>query len=168
MKIVKKLSKTSSHSRRSSTELINALSRPKRKRKVLLRPGGQVYHLANIQKEISEIYFNGEVELPITWFGSGKIPKTSILFGSYSHQTGLIKVNRVLDSETFPKCFVAYIVYHEMLHHIYPPKRGKRGRWDIHHEEYKAKEKQFLQYQEAKAFLKTWKKMHLDSRQQQL
>lgn len=127
----------------------------------MLRPYGLVYNLEDIRHNLCDEYFDTPLDLPITWFGSGKIPRTSILFGSYSYQTSLIKVNRVLDSEEFPLFFVRYIVYHEMLHHILPPKKGKRGRWDIHHAAFKEREREFEEYEEAQEFIKHWKKKHL-------
>lgn len=128
-----------------------------RRRKIILRPRGAVYDLDSIGQELSSKYFNVSFSHPITWFGSGKIPKTRVLFGSYSYQTGLIKVNRILDSKKYPLFFIRFIVYHEMLHHFYPPKRGKRGRWDIHHSEFRAREQKFEQYNEVQSFLKEWK-----------
>jgi hypothetical protein len=120
-----------------------------------------VYNLEEILRALYDEYFDVPVFLPITWFGSGNIPRTSILFGSYSCQTSLIKVNRVLDSEEFPLFVIRYIVYHEMLHHLLPPKKGKRGRWDIHHAAFKAREWEFKEYKEAQKFMKHWKKKHL-------
>lgn len=127
---------------------------------MILRPAGRIYHLEEIRDTINAEYFDTPLELPITWFGSGKIPKSSVVFGSYTYEMKLVKVNRVLDREDVPLSFVRYIVFHEMLHHIYPPKRGKRGRRDIHHIEFRTHEQIFRELDQAKAFLKLWRKKH--------
>lgn len=72
----------------------------------------------------------------------------------------MVKVNRVLDREDVPLSFVRYIVFHEMLHHLYPPKRGKRGRRDIHHSEFRTHERRFQEFDQAKAFLRQWRERH--------
>jgi predicted SprT family Zn-dependent metalloprotease len=137
------------------------LLRKKRTKRIILRPFGQVYNLQEIYEQVNEEYFGAKLNLKITWFGRGEtVPKTRITFGSYTPQLKLIKVNRLLDREYIPEFFVRYIVYHEMLHEAFPPKKRKRGTHHIHHSEFKEKEKAFPHYGEVKAFIQRWKDEH--------
>lgn len=140
------------------------IRKKKKKRKIILRPTGNLYNLEQIYHQINEKYFNSQVNAKITWFGRGvRTPKSSITFGSYNHQLQLIKINRLLDTESYPEFFVRYIIYHEMLHNLFPPKRGRRGRRDIHHMEFKEREKDFEEYEQAKTFVRQWKELHFNT-----
>jgi hypothetical protein len=134
-----------------------------KERKRILRPYGKCYDLFEIYRGLNAEYFGEKLDLHISWFGSGKLPKSSILFGSFRAEEKLIKINRVLDEERIPCFFVRYIVYHEMLHAVVPPKRGKNGKWEIHHKEYKERERKFKEFSEAATFLQEWKKKHFAS-----
>ncbi len=147
------------------TSVLNRLfGRKKRKRRtVVLRPYGKLYNLQEIYEELNNEYFDAKLDLRISWFGNGvSVPKTRMLFGSYNHQTKLIKINRLLDRASVPEYFVRYIIYHEMLHDLLPPIRQKNGRRSIHHKEFNAREKQFPDYALAQEFLKKWKKRAID------
>jgi hypothetical protein len=48
---------------------------------------------------------------------------------------------------------VEFVVYHEILHHLYPAFVGESGRTNIHNKEFKTKEKQFSAYDEAKEWI---------------
>lgn len=134
--------------------VIQKLFRPQRKkRNVILRTQGEIYDLQAMYDTLNVEYFDSKLNLNITWFGKGMIPKTRILFGSYDHRFQLIKINRYLDREVVPQHFVRYIIYHEMLHDILPPIRGRNGRRNIHHPEFKRREKTFEEYALARNFL---------------
>ncbi len=136
----------------------------KKKARITLRPKGDLYNLEEIYHQINRDYFDSQVDAKITWFGRGvRTPKSSMTFGSYNHQLKLIKINRLLDSEAYPEFFVRYIVYHEMLHNILPPRRGSRGRRDIHHSDFKEREKAFEEFHQAKEFIKEWRKLHFET-----
>lgn len=141
--------------------LLRLLKPKKRKRRLILRPKGAVYNLQEIYDSLNREYFDAKLNLKISWFGrKEKIPKTKITFGSYNYLHQLIKVHRLLDQKEVPLAFVRYIVYHEMLHNVLPPKRKKRGQNHIHHKNFKAKEKEFKEFSEATAFLKQWREKH--------
>lgn len=97
----------------------------------------------------------GEVrldEIKITWGRRGRGAK-SIRFGSFDFDQRLIRVHPALDRSWVPRFFVVYIVYHEMLHAVYPPAEereaqdGERRR--VHTAEFSRAEKEFPKYQEA-------------------
>ena len=130
-----------------------------RPRKIYLRPQGEHYHLEEIFKRVNADYFEGKLDLKITWFQRRReLPQRRIVLGSYHFRTGLIKVNNYLDQAHIPEYFVTYIVYHETLHHLFRPIKGKRGKRSIHHALFKEHEKRFKEYDRAMAFRKEIRK----------
>ncbi len=86
-------------------------------------------------------------ELHITWGRRGRGTK-SIRFGSYDFDRKLIRIHPALDREFVPRHFVQFIVYHEILHAIFPPKQGN-GRRQVHPPEFRAMERRFPKYEQA-------------------
>jgi hypothetical protein len=121
-----------------------------------LRCRGEFYDLKEILLEVEKKYLGKEFEdLFITFFKKPNYRKFSrITFGSYSSELKLIKINEILDDLFFPKYFVEFIVYHEMLHHIHGEKRGRDGRRSVHTREFREAEKKYSHYEEAKRFEK--------------
>ncbi|HSX04330.1 MAG TPA: hypothetical protein VLG76_06345 [Rhabdochlamydiaceae bacterium] len=124
-------------------------------RTIRLKTQGEHYHLDQIYEKINQHYFEGKLDLKISWFGNHKsVAKRRVILGSYNHRKGLIKIHRVLDHSHIPDYFISFIVYHEMLHHVLPPLWGRYRRRRIHHSEFSAREKQFEEYALAKEFRK--------------
>ncbi len=123
-----------------------------KKRRTLLRSDGEHYDLKGIYDRINTEYFENSLNLNITWFGNKhRVPRSSVRLGSYNPNTKIIKIHRLLDRKQIPGYFVSFVIYHEMLHHILPPvKLG--GRRQIHHAEFKKREKQFQDYALSKNF----------------
>jgi hypothetical protein len=131
----------------------------RKERKIFLVTQGDHHHLEKILNRINTEYFEGKLDLKITWFNRRKSqPLRRIVLGSYYYKLRLIKINRYLDQSHIPDYFVAYIVYHEMLHHVFPPIQGKRGKRSIHHFQFKQQEKKFKEYVQALEFRKTMRK----------
>lgn len=109
----------------------------------------ELYDQLNIQ------YFAGAIQAQIIWFGSATRRASSRrLLGTYNFDKRLIKIHRLLDQPHFPSYFLAYVIYHEMLHERFPPiyKRGRRRR--VHHVSFQEEEKRFADYALAKAWEK--------------
>ena len=125
------------------------LKRPSPKTTAVIDNLGKVYNLQEIYHRLNADYFEKKLDLAITWFGSeDRAAKRRRLLGSYNQKKQLIKIHRLLDNTRFPEYFVSYVVYHEMLHHVCPPKRwGKRR---IHHEDFKVRERKFQDFALAK------------------
>lgn len=116
---------------------------------------GNVYHLQQIYNEINEEYFNNELNLYITWFGkTNRRCRSRVTFGLYHDSLRLIKVNRLLDSPSFPDYLVAYVVYHEMLHHVCPPYYGANGQYYVHTKEFKEREEVFRYFDIAQDWIR--------------
>jgi predicted metal-dependent hydrolase len=121
-----------------------------------LRTRGRVHDLLSILDEVNERHFAGGVtNLLITW-GRKTRPaelekRSTIKLGSYSAPERLIRVHPVLDKEWVPRYFVAYIVYHELLHHLIPAVRVA-GRAVLHSPEFNRREREFRHYERAIAW----------------
>lgn len=120
-----------------------------------LHTQGQVYNLQQIYDELNDEYFNGELNLYITWFGKARRSSSSrITFGLFHDPLRLIKINRLLDNKRFPPYFVAYIIYHEMLHYVCPTYVDEKGLKHIHSKAFKEREKKFRYYKHAQQWIR--------------
>lgn len=130
-------------------------SRRIQKKQVSLDQKGTYHNLQKIYDQVNSEYFAGKVNLPFTWFGKkNRMPRSRFTFGTYNLHSNLVKIHRMLDQPSVPKYCIAFILYHEMLHHILPPCKDWRGRRKIHHAAFIKKEKEFREYKLAQAFLK--------------
>jgi hypothetical protein len=126
----------------------------RRSRGVPLHARGKHHDLLAIFRDLNERYFDGEVNALITWGKRGSKrgeARATIKLGSYSALDRLIRVHPALDRRWVPRYFVAYVVYHEMLHHVVPSSRGA-GRRLLHPPEFLARERGFRQYERALAW----------------
>lgn len=101
----------------------------RRPRAIPLVAKGRVHDLLAIFNELNERYFGGGCHALITWGRGAKRkrgapPRRAIKLGSYGSLERLIRIHPVLDAPWVPRYFVAYVVYHEMLHHMIPSARG--------------------------------------------
>ncbi len=121
---------------------------------------GEYHDLRMIFDELNLRYFDNRIEASITWGARTGRPRrrNSIKMGSYSVEDRLIRIHRSLDRAFVPRFFVAWIVFHEMLHQVHDI-RVKNGRREFHSKEFLADEAQFEHYLEAKA----WERRHLDA-----
>ena len=124
----------------------------KRPRRVAVRTRGEHYDLAAILDEIVARHFsaNAVEGVVITW---GKRPprgrrRRSIRLGTYTHERRLIRIHPALDQEFVPGFFVRFVVFHELLHHVIPP-RTTRGRTIYHTAEFKRRERAHPDYRRA-------------------
>jgi hypothetical protein len=140
----------------------NGFRLARRKRNAPLTTKGRHHDLLKLFAAINDRYFGGSINAVITW---GKkptrpivagCPRKTIKLGSYSGVDRLIRVHPGLDQKWVPRYFVAYIVYHEMLHHVIPGSRGL-GRVNLHPPEFKEREKQFRHFERAMQ----WEKRHV-------
>jgi hypothetical protein len=131
----------------------------RRNRRVPLVTKGKHHDLLALYEKTNGRYFEGTLNVPITWGKRGTSKSRSrktIKLGSYSAVDRLIRVHPALDKKWVPRYFVAYIVYHEMLHHVIPGSRGL-GRVNLHPPEFKERERQYTYFQRAL----DWEKKHV-------
>jgi hypothetical protein len=126
---------------------------PKKPRSIVLRKEGNHFNLQEIYDQVNAQYFEGKVDLHITWFNPKKTRyQRRIMLGCYHKDKKLVKINRVLDQPDIPPYYISFIVYHEMLHHVAPPIIQRFRRRQIHHQEFKDLEKKFQDYALVKEF----------------
>ncbi len=121
---------------------------------------GEYHDLRLIYDELNARYFENKIDAVITWGQRNGTPRrrNSIKMGSYAVEDRLIRIHRSLDRAFVPKFFVAWIVFHEMLHQVHDI-RVKNGRREFHSKEFMADEAMFEHYDEAKR----WERSHLDA-----
>lgn len=121
---------------------------------------GEQHDLRQIYDELNERYFENKIDAAITWGARTGRPRrrNSIKMGSYSVEDRLIRIHRSLDRAFVPRFFVAWIVFHEMLHQVHDI-RVKNGRREFHSKEFLADEAQFEHYDQARM----WERRHLDA-----
>ena len=114
---------------------------PGRERPLLRRHGERAHHLGKHQADARR---------------AASQPRRTIKLGSYTAVDRLIRVHPALDRKWVPRYFVAYIVYHEMLHHVIPASRGI-GRRNLHPPEFSSREREFRYFERAIG----WEKGHI-------
>jgi hypothetical protein len=123
-------------------------------KKVNLRTEGRHHDLSELYDEINRAYFGSTVTAAITW--GTRSPRSAVrkrTVGSYSERSNTIRINPVLDRKDVPACYVAFVVYHEMLHaDMGTALRGKRR--SVHPREFRRREKLFQEYEKAMAWEK--------------
>ena len=134
--------------------------RARRTPPTLILTAGELYDLREIYDELNARYFENKIDAAITWGARTGKPKrrNSIKMGSYSVEDRLIRIHRSLDREFVPRFFVAWIVFHEMLHQVHDI-RVKNGRREFHSKEFLSDESQYAHYDQARH----WERQHLDA-----
>lgn len=118
-------------------------------RNVAVRTLGAHHDLQGIFDTLNSEYFGSSVRARITWGRPSARRRVRIrTLGSYSFSSGLIRINPLLDEKRVPGYFVAFVVYHEMLHAHMGPGRGGARR-SIHPREFREKERLFKDYSRA-------------------
>jgi hypothetical protein len=84
---------------------------------VTCRHQGKYHNLKDVFSSLNREYFQGRVTASITWGSKGPRRRARRrTLGSYSYAINTIRINPVLDSTRYPKYYLEYVVYHEMLH----------------------------------------------------
>ncbi|MGC4087460.1 MAG: hypothetical protein QM756_06135 [Polyangiaceae bacterium] len=127
-----------------------------------LKTQGEVHDLVAILGDLNAEYFGGALsDVLVTWTRRTKRApgraRKSIKLGTYSAVERLVRIHPVLDKPWVPRYFVAFIVYHELLHHVVPAQRVGR-RTLLHSPEFCSREREFRHYERAMA----WERKHID------
>jgi predicted metal-dependent hydrolase len=131
----------------------------RRPRQMNLRTVGRYHDLQAIFDRLNVEHFGGNLQARITWgpvAARGK-RRRSIKMGSFAVEDRIIRIHPALDQECVPDYFVAWIIFHEMLHGKHEVKR-ENGRRRFHSAEFLAEERSFPEYPRACA----WEKQNLD------
>jgi hypothetical protein len=127
-----------------------SLVRQTRGRKVHLGAQGAVYNLEEVFEELNGKYFGGMMARPgLGW----SHVRSRTRLGHFDPSHDMIMISRIFDDPRAPRLALDYVMFHEMLHLHYPVDHSGARRC-VHTPEFKAHEKQFPQFKEAKALLK--------------
>jgi hypothetical protein len=129
------------------------LMRQSRGRKAHKGPEGSTHDLVTIFEELNIRHFGGMMARPeLGW--SHIRSRTRLGHFDPSHNT--IMISRIFDDPRAPRLALEYVMFHEMLHLRYPVDHSGTRRC-VHTPEFKAHEKQFPEFKEARALLrKLW------------
>jgi hypothetical protein len=126
------------------------LVRQTRGRKAHAGPEGRVHNLERIFEEINLKYFGGMMARPaIGW----SHVRSRTRLGHFDPSHNMIVISRIFDDARTPVLALEYVMYHEMLHLHYPVDHSGARRC-VHTPEFKAHEKLFPRFKEAKALLR--------------
>lgn len=132
----------------SLTERARENKRAKGK-KVLSGTRGAVYDLEEIFEKVNLEYFGNTIPpQTLTWSAR----KTVRILGHHDPAHSTIVISRTLDSKKAPEFIVEYVMFHEMLHVLYPSKSNGTRRV-AHSREFRAHEREFARYHEAEHWI---------------
>jgi hypothetical protein len=115
-----------------------------------VHPAGRFHDLQEILNELNAEFFHDACRARITWGKAGnRRYRRSIQLGSYVSQEKLIRLHPCLDQAFVPRRYVAWVVFHEMLHEVFGVDR-KGSRRTIHPPEFGALEATFPGFRECK------------------
>ena len=124
--------------------------RARRGRKRHAGPDGEVYQLDPLFDRLNALYFDSELDKPALGWSPTRSRR---LLGHYDPAHQAIVLSRILDQRRVPEYVVEYVLYHEMLHLVFPVVHGPRRRC-VHSAEFRRRERRFPRYDDAVAFLK--------------
>lgn len=127
-----------------------SLVRQTRGRKAHEGPEGAVHNLERIFEDLNVKYFGGMMARPA--LGWSRVRSRTHL-GHFDPSHNMIVISRIFDDPRAPRLALEYVMYHEMLHLTYPVDHSGARRC-VHTPEFKAHERMFPQFREAKALLK--------------
>lgn len=134
-------------SRRILSEYMNSIEVDPPKAKPIISQG--LYHnLQAIFDRLNAKYFHNVLSLTITWYTAPNKGKQGT-YGQYDPHLRSVKINRWLDSPTFPEFFIEFVVYHEMLHAVVPPELDGGGRLIMHTPTFRRREREYEHYEKA-------------------
>jgi hypothetical protein len=128
------------------------LVKQERGRKLFRDARGEMYDLHTIFDELNLQFFGGLMAEPqLGW----SIRPSRTTLGHYDPSHHAIILSSLLDSREAPELAVRYVMYHEMLH-LRHPTVHRLSRRCVHTAEFKAEEKLFPGFEQAKAALKAF------------
>jgi hypothetical protein len=115
---------------------------------------GWHHDLSAIFAALNRRYFGGRIAATITYGPAPRRrrPRKSIKMGSYSAESRVIRIHPALDQPGVPRFFVEWIVFHEMLHHLYRARAGSERRRGVHPPEFVEHERRFHAFHRAQAW----------------
>ena len=123
-----------------------------------LRARGAAHDLAALAEELRREHFVAEfpapADLPPITFGRGTPGRArrTLRLGSCEPDGRLVRIHPVLDQPGVPRFFVRFVLHHELLHAVIPPRPAAGGRWIHHGPDFRARERAYPDYARARAW----------------
>ncbi|HKD09947.1 MAG TPA: SprT-like domain-containing protein [Bryobacteraceae bacterium] len=129
------------------------LVRQERGRKNHRGAQGAIHNLDAIFEDLNHEHFGSMMARPeLGWSHT----RSRTRLGHFDPSHNMIVISRIFDDPRAPKLALEYVMFHEMLHLRYPVDHSGARRC-VHTPEFKAHEREFPYYKEAKALLrKMW------------
>jgi hypothetical protein len=113
-------------------------------------PQGAAYNLEEVFERLNLRHFGGMMARPALGWST---VRSRTRLGHFDPSHNMIIISRIFDDARTPLVAFEYVMFHEMLHLRYPvDHRGMRR--CVHTPEFKAHEKTFPEFKEAKALLR--------------
>ena len=129
-------------------ELVQALEAPTSD---VEEPLGRYVNLLDVFTRVNARYFAGSLTPPhLRWSRS---PNYRTL-GHYNYLTDTIVISALLDAPDIPAYALDFVMYHELLHKALGV-TAMNGRRRAHTTAFRRAEREFVEYEKAKAFLQT-------------
>lgn len=127
------------------------LVRQERGRKLFRSPQGEYYDLVEVFETLNSQYFHGLMARPaLGW----SIARSRTRLGHFDPCHNAIVISRVFDQSHVSRLALDYVMFHEMLHLRHPVEHSGTRRC-VHTKKFKAEEKLFPEYHEARLLLKS-------------
>ena len=163
LEVVHAIADYSAHGKRDAGQQLDAYIASQQERiRALPRAGsllesrGACFDLADIYERVNREHFENGITARIGWGRNSqrRQKRKSIRLGVYDHKSREIRIHPVLDRPDVPLFFVEFIVFHEMLHQLFPSEGGTR----VHHPRaFRVREKSYPKYDAAMV----WEREHL-------
>jgi len=125
---------------------------------------GRFYDLQTLYDRLNRLYFDSSLQIEVRWSHRTPTKATrSVELGSYRRESQTIIISRRLDSPRVPLYFVEHVLFHEMLHAVFPREEHK-----MHTEKFKRFEKMHPDYDRAVEWEKSSIKILFDAPQRSL
>lgn len=121
-----------------------------RGKKFLSEAKGRHYDLEEMFEDLNRRFFHGLMARPrLSWSRQ----ESRTMLGHWDPAHNAIVISRLLDSASTPRVAVEYVMFHEMLHLRFPVEHHGLRRC-VHSPEFRAAEREFPAWKEAKQALK--------------
>jgi len=122
-----------------------------------LEPRGRCFDLRELYARVNDAHFGGAIQASIGWARTpARRRRRTIRLGVYEHASREIRIHPALDDPRVPAWFVEFVIFHEMLHQVFPAPPGA-GRRLHHPRAFRERERTFPLYAAALA----WEKENL-------
>ncbi|PIR22673.1 MAG: hypothetical protein COV44_06780 [Deltaproteobacteria bacterium CG11_big_fil_rev_8_21_14_0_20_45_16] len=122
---------------------------------------GRTYDLQSLYDRLNRLYFDSQLKLSIRWGKQNLVKaRSNVLLGSYFDKSKEIVISRRLDNPRVPLYFLEHVIFHEMLHSVFPREKHR-----MHTEKFKKFERLHPDFDRAREWEKTSLKILFESNQ---